>query len=730
MLTHVPNPSWRQWRSMWLVRDAALKSSLHPWAMGTLTGGLLSRSMWSIALIAQWRRRQDKSENIRVFVPDYFCEYSLTVLRQSGVDIEFYVVESDMSVDLVALREQCSAKKPDMILMVHFFGIPNSSSHELREIARNHGAWLVEDCAHCLVPTKEIAMQGDFVLFSPHKLLSIPDCAVLLVRPDGPNNFGDEAVSAFGSPETWQIQAKDLAHRLGLILLPAWRQSGVWLLKRFVQRIGLKRAPHNIVDVLSETQEFDRSNGKLCSPMVSRFSRQAIANVVQLPRQSVVSKGLLAGMPVSSDLHKMIRFRQINSSIWDELICELSDGTVWPIKTNVLREIPYMAMYEGSAANILTLYRKLEKLNLPVSTWPDLPNQIRGDTVGHPGANDLFRRRLYLPVHQSLKMTDIQRLLRSVHKTHAVAQRLVVDCSEWEEILSGLSRTNILQAGDYGLAKAMSEGWTVRRIVYSVDGRSIAASQVLERRFVGFCRVRRISRGPLFYPDVPLDLQSAVLREISREGAWYKGTVLSIAPELHAGSVLPSRGIRLFKQLSPIGHESIVLDLSLSNDERRQHLQGKWRNQLVAAEKSDVKIRYSSDPSDTANFELEYKKLIEEKAFNGIPLQLFHALLEIGAQSGSIELLLAELKGENLGAIAIAKHGLTATYLAGWNGPEGRRLNSNNLLLWDASCRLKQQGFLWFDLGGVDETATPAITSFKRGMTGEHYRIIGEYLSL
>ena len=152
-------------------------------------------------------------------------------------------------------------------------------------------------------------------------------------------------------------------------------------------------------------------------------------------------------------------------------------------------------------------------------------------------------------------MTDIQRLLRSVHKTHAVAQRLVVDCSEWEEILSGLLRTNILQAGDYGLAKAISEGWTVRRMVYSVDGRRIAASQVLERRFVGFCRVRRISRGPLFYPDVPLDLQSAVLREISREGAWYKGTVLSIAPELHAGSVLPSRGIRLFKQLSPIGHE-------------------------------------------------------------------------------------------------------------------------------------------------------------------------------
>ena len=116
MLTHVPNPSWRQWRSMWLVRDAALKSSLHPWAIGTLTGGLLSRSMWSIALIAQWRRRPDKSENIRVFVPDYFCEYSLTVLRQSGVDIEFYVVKSDMSVDLVALREQCSAKKPDVIL--------------------------------------------------------------------------------------------------------------------------------------------------------------------------------------------------------------------------------------------------------------------------------------------------------------------------------------------------------------------------------------------------------------------------------------------------------------------------------------------------------------------------------------------------------------------------------------------------------------------------------------
>jgi hypothetical protein len=76
-------------------------------------------------------------------------------------------------------------------------------------------AWLIEDAVHALRPVRGIGASGDFVLYSPHKHLPIPDGAVLVVRGDGPAEFGAAGLSAFGTPHEWPDVLRDLEGRTG-----------------------------------------------------------------------------------------------------------------------------------------------------------------------------------------------------------------------------------------------------------------------------------------------------------------------------------------------------------------------------------------------------------------------------------------------------------------------------------------------------------------------------------
>ena len=41
---------------------------------------------------------------------------------------------------------------------------------------------------------------------------------------------------------------------------------------------------------------------------------------------------------------------------------------------------------------------------------------------------------------------------------------------------------------------------------------------------------------------------------------------------------------------------------------------------------------------------------------------------------------------------------------------------------------MKKEGCLVFDVGGINEKHTPSITKFKRGLSGEEYRLVGEWV--
>jgi hypothetical protein len=62
--------------------------------------------------------------------------------------------------------------------------------------------------------------------------------------------------------------------------------------------------------------------------------------------------------------------------------------------------------------------------------------------------------------------------------------------------------------------------------------------------------------------------------------------------------------------------------------------------------------------------------------------------------------------------------GDSAIYLLGATSDDGLNAKGAYLLQWTLIQWLKESGFKWYDLGGIDPEGNPGVYSFKRGLSG------------
>jgi lipid II:glycine glycyltransferase (peptidoglycan interpeptide bridge formation enzyme) len=703
---------------------------LGPWENDNSVVGLLTKSTWSLGLIAFWCKKKLNSNDVVLFVPDYFCDSALRIVRAFGCKLFFYKVDEFGATDFNSLRDLISRNKPNMLLMVHYFGSYNSQANQFREICNKNQIWLIEDCAHSVSGGERIGLSGDFVLYSPHKLLPIPFGAVLSVRGNGPCNIDFADAAFFGSPDSWaRCIRNSISETNARFEYVRWGQI-VWVAKRFVQRIGIARNIFTQYGVSRISKSLDRT---FEDPVMPQFSKRMM-NVLITKPNPLVKRLLMPGLPSNSYLDQISAIRQTNLHIWDEVISVISNGRV-TFEQISSSSIPYLAAYCGNEEDIEIVYNNLAKIGLPVSMWPDLAEEVKGNSHEHHRAIQLKNRKLFLPLHHSVKFRDIEQLLERYRLKNqiicTVQTEELANQETWESLVKRVALSNLLQSWEYGEAKSFSEGWKVKRLVYLIDGRVVAIAQFLERRIVGVFSVTRLSRGPLFMDKVTDFDQSVVLRDITSDFSIFKRRILSISPETKREDLsMPIAGLTKLNRISPFGTDSAILDLNRDLDDLRKSLDAKWRNQLSSSERAGVVLDYSTSMEDLDWFESIYETLRIEKNFHGIPSLLFQNIARSFRTSRNAHLFIGEYEGRRLAAIFVVTHGTSATYLAGWNGQEGRKLNMNNFLLWNAVKHLKSLGYKKFDLGGIDKINTPSIAQFKLAMNGESYSTIGEFVKL
>lgn len=346
MITTVPSPRWLD-----LLRPAQGKIEADrlavPWQNARpMAVRWYSRSAWSLAMIAKaWHNRHGAWP--RLAVPAYFCEGSLAPVRAGGVQVVRYRIDPFSLQPLVA-----SLPQADLVVGVHYFGRPCDLA-ALRDHCDRHRALLIEDAAHATGPEGGIGTYGDMVLYSPHKILPVPDGALMLLN---------------------QIAA-DLLH-FDLEPSAAAPASGGWRLRRLVQKTPLAK--------------LFRSGGQ------PDFLSDPLAGT---PPATPALSGLAATLLSNIDLARVSRLRHENGARLAEVVTPLADWhPFWPMDGT---GASYRLVMRCASTELAEkVYLCLRQARLPVESWPDLAF----DHACDPVAVDLRRHLLFLPCHQTLRI--------------------------------------------------------------------------------------------------------------------------------------------------------------------------------------------------------------------------------------------------------------------------------------------------------------------------------------
>lgn len=701
MFTYAPLPSWIELARALKRAPPAGADLAAAWRRDGDVAGWLSRSAWSLALINQWRQRRAPGAPVVFWVPDYFCNSSLLAVRHAGATLVFYPVGNDLAPDMAACRVLAETSPPDLFLLVHFFGRPAPTA-QVRDLCARHQAWMIEDAAHVLRPIEGVGTAGDFVIYSPHKHLPIPDGAVLVARASGPGRLDAATLSALGDPEGWPGQLSDLRRTMGSAVSQGTMRTTSWLVTRMLLKLGVRR-PSAGPAFRESVPPVDPVPG-LMAPEPTRLARRLLA-------------------VLTADLSVIARRRQRAQVLWDALtgapVAERPAGRDWT---------PYLAAYQFDEDTAQRVHDRWQRDGLPVTSWPDIAPEVTAHRDAHVCAWRLRHSRVYLPVHQTLRAPAMAAAFREAHAQSASTSLTWAwdreTPEQWESWLAQAERSNLLQLWGYGDAKATQSGWRVTRGVLRRGAEPVAIVQALRKRVGGLVSVTRISRGPLMLTALDGRDQRAMWKAVAQLGRVWRGTVLSVSPELPlTGDALRLMADLGFRQFSPAAWESAWLDLEPDLDALRKQLDRKWRNMLTASEKAGLTVEIGSDDLLFEWMLGQYQELMRQKHFDGPPVELLRAL----RTRTPLIIVRAMKDGDAVAAVCLARHGAAATYLLGWNGAAGRPLKANQFLMWQSIEHLKAGGIRWFDLGGISEELTPGVAAFKLGLNGERYELVGEY---
>ena len=295
----------------------------------------------------------------------------------------------------------------------------------------------------------------------------------------------------------------------------------------------------------------------------------------------------------------------------------------------------------------------------------------------------------------------------------------------WQALFASAPFPHSVQHFAYGEAKA-NHGWHVARLLVRHMDRPVAIVQTLERRVFGIRLVTRINRGPIFLSADPP--RRSCWRSISRCKAlgpvalW----LLSIAPALTDGTenqrILADAG---YRRRNEEYWASARIDLNQDADEIFRSFDSNWRNRIRAGLRRGVTVRTTDDD---AHFDWMIERHLDNmrnKNFRGHGPAFLRALRR--SFGSDLHLFQAIHESRPVAGLVIIKTGTLADGVVAWFGPDARQLKAGNVLAWRAIEEMQKRGCRTYDVGGTN--AERGFSSFKSGMRGQSYALVGEYVS-
>jgi hypothetical protein len=307
-----------------------------------------------------------------------------------------------------------------------------------------------------------------------------------------------------------------------------------------------------------------------------------------------------------------------------------------------------------------------------------------------------------------------------------VTLRTVTDRHRWDALTAQAAHPHLPQSYAYGEGKAAT-GWPTRRVEFVRDGRTVAFATVLQIRRFGLTLLNRVNRGPIFLEAAPSDdTILGVYRALRRHyGHFWQGPLL-IAPALPCGADA-SRLLRRagFMRRHERSWTSGRIDLTRPEDEIWRGLGSTFRNRVRNAEKSGATLDIATGGVAYEWMLARHRENMADKGFSAADPAMLRALRQTAPESVLVFRMM--LKDTPVAGMSVVCFGTHCEYHVGWFGPEGRKLNAGNFLMWGVLREMKRRSLAVFDVGGLKPG--DGYTQFKLTMKPVEYELCGEWMS-
>jgi len=300
-----------------------------------------------------------------------------------------------------------------------------------------------------------------------------------------------------------------------------------------------------------------------------------------------------------------------------------------------------------------------------------------------------------------------------------------IDENGWLELTDNFDDATLYQTWTYGRIRRGDRN--LSHLVLKRNGEIIGICQISFRALAyGAIPIAYVIWGPLWRkkgtePNVE-DL-ALLLKGLKEEYGVRRGCFLRITSNALGENkeLVRSTATQMgFTLSTAAAYRTLRLNLMPSLEVLRKNLLQKWRNCLNKAEKSDLLLRQGTTDDLYGHFLNLAAEMVRRKGFKpGIDYQQFARIQRELPQEQKMQVFVCFSGSDAVAATVCTALGSTGIYLLGATGDRGMGLNASYLLHWNIIKWLKEQGFIWYDLGGIDPASNPGVYDFKLGIAGK-----------
>jgi|SRR3972149_383245 len=319
----------------------------------------------------------------KVLMPSYTCFDAVVPFLKSGIDIEYYKINKDLSIDRQDL-EQRIANSVKALFFVHYFGFPQDLNY-ITALKNTYNFYLIEDCAHAFLSNINdvpLGSVGDVCIFSLRKIIPVRNVGILMVR--------NADIESFTSGN----------NRFSVIFKSILSQ----LLENIKFRTGVKFLTKNVKKVKNNAESVT-------------FKGDYINTCPEKGWLSKINRMLLQNL----DYTKIKRIRRANFQILSNWVNNRTD--IIPLYDSLADGVSPMA-FPVILKNRNMVCEIMNNEGIDVYPWPFLPARIKNNYNDYKDTQYLSYNILLLPIHQDLNEGHLSKIYKSLDSALACTKNL------------------------------------------------------------------------------------------------------------------------------------------------------------------------------------------------------------------------------------------------------------------------------------------------------------------